>query len=106
MLKLTTNNQIQKERERNKMKRQDLPNLLYSLIKDLGGSASMMEIFREFWKRYEPLLKSSGDLFYTWNYDIRWAATQLRNANRMKPASKQENTHGAPTSPKGIWEII
>lgn len=88
------------------MKRKDLPNLLYELIQDMGGSATMMDIFKKFWERYKTSLESSGDLFYTWNYDIRWAATNLRKTNRMQPASKQENVYGASISPKGKWEII
>ena len=88
------------------MTRQDLPDLLYKTIKSLGGKVVMIEIFREFWKQYSEKLKSSGDLFYTWNYDIRWAATELRKQNRMTPASTKENPKGLNTSPKGIWEII
>ncbi|MGE4385740.1 MAG: hypothetical protein AB7E39_07770 [Endomicrobiaceae bacterium] len=88
------------------MTRQDLPELLYKTIKSLGGSAKMQEIFEKFWEVYYKDLEKSGELFYTWNYDIRWAATKLRNEKRMKPASKKENSHGVDVSPQGIWEII
>ncbi|MCL2799149.1 MAG: hypothetical protein FWD54_02575 [Endomicrobia bacterium] len=88
------------------MIRQDLPNLLYKTIKSLGSKAVMIDIFKKFWKLYSEELKKSGDLFYTWNYDIRWAATELRKQKRMKPASKKENPHGLNMSPKGVWEII
>jgi hypothetical protein len=88
------------------MTRQDLPDLLYTTIKSLGGSAEMQVIFEKFWEVYSKELEKSGELFYTWNYDIRWAATKLRKENRLKPASKKENSHGADISPKGIWEII
>ena len=87
------------------MTRKDLPEILYELIKELGGKAKMMEIFKVFWQKYKNQLNETEDLFYTWNYDIRWAATQLRKQKRMKPASIQENTHGANISPKGIWEL-
>lgn len=87
------------------MTRNDLPDLLYQLIKELGGKADMMTIFKKFWSEYETELRNSGDIFYTWNYDIRWAATKLRHQKRMRPAIKQENTLGI-TSHKGIWEII
>ena len=56
-----------------------------------------MEIFRQFWKLYGDDLSEEDDLFYTWNYDIRWAATELRKFGRMKQAFQ---------SPKGIWEIL
>lgn len=38
----------------------------------------MMEVFRSFWKHYGQNFTESDDMFYTWNYDIRWAATELR----------------------------
>ena len=49
------------------------------------------------WEHYSTNLENSGDLFYTWQYDIRWAATELRKTGRMKPAEQ---------SPRGIWEIV
>ena len=88
------------------MQRKDLPNKLYSLIAELGGKAKMIDIFKSFWTKYEHELKNSGDLFYTWNYDIRWAATNLRKNKRMKQAKEQENTFGEDITSKGIWEII
>ena len=88
------------------MTRKDLPDILYQLIKELGGSATMMTIFRKFWADHKSELKENDDMFYTWNYDIRWAATKLRKEGRMKKASRQENTHGLDVSSKGIWEII
>jgi len=37
-----------------------------------------------------------GDLFYTWQYDMRWAATKLRRDGKLKAATR---------SPKGTWEL-
>ncbi len=89
------------------MVRNDLPDLLYDIIASFGGKASMMDVFRKFWDIYADELKKSGDIFYTWNYDIRWAATELRKAKRMKQASSKENPGSLISeSPKGIWEII
>ncbi len=89
------------------MKRNDLPDLLYSTIKDLGGKASMMDIFRKFWEDYASKIPHNEDMFYTWNYDIRWAATKLRKEGRMKPAtSKEKPKELTQESPKGFWEII
>lgn len=79
------------------MLREDLPDLLYETLQTLGGRAEMMTIFRKFWEMYGEQFTESDDLFYTWNYDIRWAATELRNTGRMKQAF---------LSPKGVWEII
>lgn len=62
----------------------------------LGGSGTVVEVAREIWQRHEPELRESGDLFYTWQYDMRWAAQALRDTGRAKP------TKG---SRRGIWEI-
>lgn len=89
------------------MVRNDLPDLLYKTISSLGGKASMMDIFREFWRLYISKLSPTDDMFYTWNYDIRWAATKLRKEGRMKPAHSKENPRKLTSeSPKGVWEII
>lgn len=88
------------------MTRKDLPNILYQILDELGGRAKMMDVFKSFWTKYKNVLKETDDIFYTWNYDIRWAATQLRKENRMKPAKTKENSHGALESSKGIWEIL
>jgi hypothetical protein len=79
------------------MTKHDLPDLLHDTINYLGGSASIIEICKVFWSKHEMVLRNSGDLFYTWQYDIRWAATELRKTARMKSAD---------LSPTGIWEII
>lgn len=74
-----------------------LPDLLYGVLKSMGGSASWLQVCKKFYSIYENDLKNSGDLFYTWQYDIRWAATDLRKSGRMKDAK---------VSPGGVWEII
>ena len=88
------------------MKRNDLPDILYDIIQQMGGRAKIIDIFKKFWQDYYDELSKSGDLVYTWNYDIRWAATKLRKAGRMKQAKEQENTYGQHISSKGTWEIV
>lgn len=79
------------------MSRKDFPEILYQSIKNLGGAASIVEVCKSVWNQYKDELSKAGDLFYTWQYDIRWAATELRKMGRMKAAE---------LSPKGIWEIL
>ncbi|MFY0521282.1 hypothetical protein ACOMCU_26175 [Lysinibacillus sp. UGB7] len=43
------------------------------------GSASIILIAKYIWDNYEKELKQSGYLFYTWQYDIRWANEELKN---------------------------
>lgn len=79
------------------MTKEMLPDLLYSVIKDMGGRGTIIDICKRFWSEYENELKKSGDMFYTWQYDIKWAATTLRKTGRMKDAI---------LSPSGVWETI
>ncbi len=79
------------------MKRDDLPDVLYNVLSNLGGQASLITVCKTVWENYKDTLEKSDNLFYTWQYDIRWAATKLRKTGRMKAAE---------VSPKGIWEII
>jgi hypothetical protein len=65
-------------------------------LESLGGSAQLVDICREVWQRHEHDLRDSGNLFYTWQYDIRWAANQLRATGRIRAAR---------ASPRGVWEL-
>ena len=69
---------------------------IVAALNDLGGSASLVGICREVWKQHKAELEQSGDLFYTWQYDIRWAATQLRTEGVLMSAK---------ASPRGLWEL-
>jgi hypothetical protein len=63
----------------------------------LGGAGTVVEVAREIWQRHEADLRGSGDLFYTWQYDMRWAAQVLRDTGQAKPAS---------TTSRGWWELV
>ena len=79
------------------MTRYDLPDILYKSLEEMGGQASIIRVCKHVWEKYKTDFQHSGDLFYSWQYDIRWAATELRKTGRMKPAE---------TSPRGIWEVV
>ncbi|HSB95417.1 MAG TPA: hypothetical protein VLC91_03160 [Spongiibacteraceae bacterium] len=78
-------------------KKADLPDWVAEAIKANGGSARLLEVAKYIWDKYEAELHRSGDLFYKWQYDMRWAANQLRNKGVMKPVS---------ASPLGVWELL
>ena len=78
------------------MTRYELPDILYASLKSMDGSSSIIDVCKYVWKNYHKELQISGDLFYTWQYDIRWAATELRKTGRMKSAE---------ISLRGVWEI-
>lgn len=78
------------------LKKSDLPQILHKTLLILGGRASIIDVFKQVWQVYQKDLEESSSLFYTWQYDIRWAATYLR---------KKEIIVAANNSPKGIWEL-
>ena len=65
-------------------------------LKAVGGSGQIAKVAEQIWKRHEHELRGSGDLLYTWQYDMRWAATVLRNAGVIKATDN---------SPNGVWEL-
>lgn len=62
----------------------------------LGGSGRIVQICRHIWDNHEADLRASGDLLYTWQYDVRWAGQKLRDTGRLKPV------HGSRSRP---WEL-
>lgn len=78
------------------MTRYDLPTILYDTLAKLGGKGTIVDVCKMVWDQHQAELMNSNELFYTWQYDIRWAATELRKHRQMKAAD---------ISPKGIWEI-
>ncbi len=62
--------------------------MVIEALKALGGSGSVVDVCREVWKRHEDVLRDSGDLFFTWQYDIRWAAQKLRDQGRLEPTAR------------------
>jgi hypothetical protein len=38
-----------------------------------GGRARLIEVAKHIWEHHEADLRAAGDLFYSWQYDIRWA---------------------------------
>jgi hypothetical protein len=78
------------------MRQAQLKKMLLDTLEDLGGEATLLEICRYIWDNYEGFLRSSGDEFYKWQYDIRWAATSLRKKGILEEPQKGK---------KGKWKI-
>lgn len=77
--------------------REELQEWVLQALKESGGSASILVVAKHIWKHREHELRASEDLFYTWQYDMRWACTKLRNAGIVRDAT---------ISPRGQWELI
>jgi len=74
----------------------DLADWVYDALVALGGKSRIAPVARHIWQNHEPDLRSSDDLFYTWQYDMRWAAQHLRDKGKCKRSSD---------TPRGVWEI-
>jgi hypothetical protein len=68
--------------------KQQLKSWVLEALLELGGSGSVVDVCEVVWRRHEPELRTSGDLFFTWQYDIRWAAQVLRDSGELKPAGR------------------
>lgn len=62
---------------------------VYQAVEAEGGEASVLQVAKYIWSHHESELKSSGDDFYTWQYDMRWAAQKLRDDKKFVAAAVQ-----------------
>ena len=62
----------------------DLKSWVIEAPEEQGGASTLVDVAKHIWKNREADLKASGDFFYTWQYDMRWAATALRNEGKMR----------------------
>ena len=76
------------------MSKKDLPSKVIEALRKKGGSATIVDVCKYIWDNYENELRASGDLFYTWQYDVRWAGQTLRDNNQ------------SIIRRRGIWELI
>ena len=76
--------------------RLDLQEWVVQALRSKGGRATIVEAAKHIWEHHEVELRASGDLFYTWQYDMRWACTRLRERKIVKPAESLD---------RGLWEL-
>ena len=58
-------------------------------LKASHGVGNPASVAKHIWRFHREELERSGDLFYTWQYDIRWAAQKLRDAGKLVPANNR-----------------
>ena len=59
-----------------------------------SGSAHYILVSKWIWEHKRQELFDSGDMFYKWQYQIRWLAIELRKQGVLKTSEE---------SPKGTW---
>lgn len=47
------------------------------------GPSTVPRIAQHIWENHEPELRTAGDLFYTWQYAMRWAGQILQNEGKL-----------------------
>lgn len=62
--------------------RNDLVKWVYDALVTFGGGGTIIEVARHIWQQHEADLARSGDLLFTWQYDMRWAAQKLRDEGK------------------------
>ncbi|WP_298863499.1 hypothetical protein [uncultured Microbacterium sp.] len=63
--------------------RGDLRIWVVEALRQLGGEGTIVQVSQRIWQLHENDLRASGDLFYTWQYDVRWAAQYLRDTDLL-----------------------
>ena len=60
----------------------DLKDWVVEALKAKGGEGSILYVAQYIWEHHETDMKNTP-LFYTWQYDMRWAATELRKKGQL-----------------------
>lgn len=76
--------------------RDDLQKWVLDALRANGGSSNIVQVAQYLWKHHEQDLRVSGDMFFTWQYDMRWACTKLRERKLVRPAEE---------SARGEWNL-
>ena len=74
----------------------DLKDWVIEALTAQEGSAHHVQVAKYIWQNHEADLIASGDLLYTWQYDMRWATDQLRRQGRLLPKPKGD---------RGPWRL-
>lgn len=76
--------------------RTDLQDWVVCALKANGGAARIVQVAEYIWTHYQEELRGSGELFFTWQYDMRWACTRLR---------ERKIVLAAEVSSRGEWRL-
>lgn len=76
------------------MQRENLIKYILEALNELNGSARIWEICKHVWSNHlQQELTPADKEYYTWQYDIRWAAQVLRDDNVIT------------SEPRGYWSL-
>ena len=68
----------------------DLKVWILEALHRFGGKAWLIDVAEFVWDNHEAELKQNRNLFFRWQYVMRWAATELRKEGLMKDNKRTE----------------
>lgn len=74
----------------------DLRIWVIDAVKAHGGEATIVDVAKHIWTNHENELRQAERLFYTWQYDMRWCALELRKDGALVSVAN---------SPAGTWVL-
>ena len=80
------------------IKRKELTEILEEALIALGGEGKIVEICEYIWIKYKEDLLDSGDIFYTWQYDLRMSAKETLKAKGKIVTLKDGK--------KSVWKLV
>jgi hypothetical protein len=77
------------------LNREALVPLVTDALQANGGSARIHQVGKYIWDNYRSELERSGDFFYKWQYELRWASDKLAHQGKIRKGP-----------PRGVWYIV
>lgn len=76
---------------------ESLQDWINDALSSLGGEGTIIDIAKYIWTHHERDLREKDDLFFTWQYQMRWAAQHMQKDKKLLK-TKSGN--------KAIWKLI
>lgn len=63
--------------------RENLQTWVREALIAIGGRGTVVEVAKHLWENHQADFLAAGEGFYTWQYDMRWAAQRLREQGKL-----------------------
>ena len=83
--------------------------LVCDALESRGGEGTIVEVATFIWENYKDELEASGEIFYTWQYDMRWARHRLSEKGKLITKSRGSDHHhptGTERSKGGVSTFL
>lgn len=74
---------------------EDLKRWVLDALVGMQSQATVPQIAKHIWDHHEAELRQSGDLFYTWQYAMRWAGQVLQQEGKL-----------TKSGPNRAWKLV